>query len=215
MPSMPSMKLKALLRATIQNTPTVKTRTPSNPGASERIVGGYNSSNPTAARAWRTAFTPKWRLDRSSASPTAHTRAAAASSGHSPTGRSIDTPASIPRNMATPPSLGVGTSCELRRLGTSSRFRPTANLTSSGTNAPATRKATPPATTPVTVVPAPYANGLSILIPSTKRPYIFRKQTPGASPESPCPPYLILVHRDRRAGHADAARFQHSTLQTT
>src|SRR5829696_9941970 len=114
---------------------------------------------------------PKWRLDRSSASPTAHTRAAAASSGHSPSGRSSATPASIPRNMATPPSLGVGTSCELRRLGTSSRLRPTANRTSSGTNAPATRKATPPATTPVTVAPTPYTNRFSILVPSTKWPW--------------------------------------------
>src|SRR5215212_7794918 len=114
-----------------------------------------------ATRTWRTAFTPKWRLDRSSARPTAQIRAAAESSGHSPSGRSRATPASIPRNMATPPSLGVGTWCELRRLGTSSRFLPTANRTSSGTNAPATRKATPPATIPVTVAPTPYGNAFS------------------------------------------------------
>jgi hypothetical protein len=39
-PSMPSMKLKALDRATIQNTPTANAAIPHAPGTSERICGG-------------------------------------------------------------------------------------------------------------------------------------------------------------------------------
>jgi hypothetical protein len=53
------MKLKALHRATIQNTPTTKARIPKIPGAPERIVGGYQISRPAAAIAWRAAFTLK------------------------------------------------------------------------------------------------------------------------------------------------------------